>query len=113
MISSSGAFRERALSIVRIGRMGSSPSSPTQNGSSKFEEGLVRVHNVNYLLEETWVIVKFPSMHPIQASTVAKQGLPIIKGYPISLLFVSRTMKLVGYSQESIIIVMLSIIPYG
>ena len=65
MIFSLDYFRERDLLIVIIGIIVSSPSSHTQNGPSKFENGLVGGYNVNYFLEEPWLIVIFPCMYPI------------------------------------------------
>ena len=58
-------------------------------------------------------MVMSPDRQPIQASIVASNDFPRLRGYPLSLLLTSMTMKFLGYSQYLMLIVISSSIPYS
>jgi len=68
---------------------------------------------VSFFMELPWEIVISLDLGPIYASVVASHGLPRMRGSPPRLDLGYKTMKSMGYSQESTEITTYSRIPFG
>jgi hypothetical protein len=68
---------------------------------------------VSFCIESPFEMVISPSLQPINALVVAKQGLPKIMGWPLVGSFEWMTRKSIGYSHEANVTMISSKIPSG